>query len=78
MHSGHFGPAPVSPCTQLAVISFAGTRRSQRGLSPSNAAVIPPNFGSALGRALETGVAKVVGVFGVVGVAEVVGKMVQK
>ena len=58
MHSGHFGPAPVSPCTQLAVISFAGTRRSQRGLSPSSAAVIPPNFGSASGRALETGVAR--------------------
>ena len=57
MHSSHFGPAPVSPCTRRAVISCAGTRRSQRGLPPLSAAVNPLNFDSASGRALETGVA---------------------
>ena len=57
MHSSHFGPAPVSPCTRRAVTSYAGTRGSRRGLPPSSAAVNPLNFGSASGRALETGVA---------------------
>ena len=73
MHSSHFGPAPVSPCIQRAVTSYAGTRRSRRGLPPLSAAVNPLNFGSASSRALETGVA---GRFRVR--LEVGGKMVQK
>ena len=56
MHSSHFGPAPVSPCIRQAVTSYAGTQRSRQGLPPLSAAVNPLNFGSASGRALETGV----------------------